>query len=47
MFIGGRGQGSPGYFQMSEISEIQTLHSSAWKVGRKRERERERDGAAL
>ena len=35
---------------MSRISEIQALHSSGWKVGRKRERERERererDGAA-
>ena len=27
---------------MSRISEIQALHSSGWKVGRKRERERER-----
>ena len=30
---------------MSRISEIQTLQSSDWKVGRKSERER--DGAAL
>ena len=30
---------------MSRISEIQTLQSSDWKVGRKSERER--DGGAL